>query len=257
MKTDKLILDIAGFNITATFKLSATSNLSREYKLAFTSSYKDFLTPKRNKKINFLLEFRDRPKKYQAKHKKSRLISEGKNKIVIFYQDYIPFWLVMQNAIYILCSNNNGIVIHASSAAYDDTAFLFIGRSGAGKSTIIRLLKPAFTPLSDDITIIRKNRHNFYLYQQPIPERNYYQASSKPFIIRKVYFLEKSDNFRVEKIVNKEYVLLRLLKELKVSDERIVKNLMSFTSIFNGFFFLHFPKSRAKILKSFKKEIYD
>jgi len=75
-------------------------------------------------------------------------------------------------------------------------------------------------------------------------------------LIKKAYFLRKSDIFHVEKILNKEYVFARLLKQLTITDVGIVKNLMAFVSAFNGFSFLYFPKDKDKILKSFKEEIY-
>jgi hypothetical protein len=50
--------------------------------------------------------------------------------------------------------NNDGLAIHASSLVRDGKAYVFPGKSGAGKTTIVKL-SPEATLLTDEISIIR------------------------------------------------------------------------------------------------------
>ena len=53
-------------------------------------------------------------------------------------------------------ARQGGFLLHAASAVRDARAFLFTGRSGAGKTTIARLAPPDVTLLTDEISYVRK-----------------------------------------------------------------------------------------------------
>ena len=51
----------------------------------------------------------------------------------------------------------NGVVLHASSVAEDDSAFVFLARSGGGKSTIMsKLTEKRFGAIADDSLVIAR-----------------------------------------------------------------------------------------------------
>jgi hypothetical protein len=63
----------------------------------------------------------------------------------------------------------NGIVIHASSAMFKDKGILFMGASGDGKSTVVKILSPAYTILHDDLALLRQDGEaNYCLYSAPL-----------------------------------------------------------------------------------------
>lgn len=63
----------------------------------------------------------------------------------------------------------HGLVIHACAIRYEAQGWLFIGRSGAGKSTISALWKDQHDalPLSDETVVIRRIGNEFFVYGTP------------------------------------------------------------------------------------------
>jgi len=56
----------------------------------------------------------------------------------------------------LVLARQGGFLVHAASAVRNGRAFLFSGRSGAGKTTISRLAPPDATLLTDEISYVRK-----------------------------------------------------------------------------------------------------
>jgi len=92
------------------------------------------------------------------------------------------------------------LFIHASAFLVKGKAMIFLGKKGAGKSTIVKLLKNKFSPLCDDIAIIKIDKRKLFLYQVPYLEKNQYKKTNNCYPIAGLYFLKKADNFHVEKI---------------------------------------------------------
>ncbi|MEM6531943.1 MAG: hypothetical protein AAF654_04935 [Myxococcota bacterium] len=63
----------------------------------------------------------------------------------------------------------DGIVLHATSVIIDGRAYVFVGESGKGKSTIARLLSPLSTVLSDERTVVRQRGSDLTAYGTPWP----------------------------------------------------------------------------------------
>jgi len=68
-----------------------------------------------------------------------------------------------------LLAKGRGLIIHACGIKYKEMGFLFVGTSGAGKSTIANLWKKKKEAviLSDDRIIIRKLDSKFYIFGTP------------------------------------------------------------------------------------------
>lgn len=63
----------------------------------------------------------------------------------------------------------NGIAIHASSVMFKDRGILFMGASGDGKSTVVKVLPPAYTILHDDLALLRQDGEvDYCLYSAPL-----------------------------------------------------------------------------------------
>jgi hypothetical protein len=84
----------------------------------------------------------------------------------VFPLEYPIDELVMMHRL----SLGEGVEVHALGLADEDgSGYLFLGHSGAGKSTTARLWsgKPGVTMLSDDRIIIRKIHGRYYIYGTP------------------------------------------------------------------------------------------
>ena len=107
-------------------------------------------------------------------------------------------------------ASNNGMLLHAASVVKDKKAFLFLGVSGAGKSTIAALSK-RHNVLGDDVIAVRKRYGDYYAFQTPWKQQ--------PFIkIRKpgkgkivaIFFIKKSNRVFFEAL-SPENALVNIL----------------------------------------------
>ncbi len=87
----------------------------------------------------------------------------------------------------------DGFLLHSSSIKRDDSAYIFTGESGSGKSTIAEL-GDNFTILSDEIVAIRKFRGSYYSFGTPFMSKFAFGGVNDRALIRSVYFLNKHEN---------------------------------------------------------------
>ncbi len=110
---------------------------------------------------------------------------------------------------------------HSSGIIYKNSGYLFMGHSGAGKSTITTYLSKEVEILCDDRNIIRRTEEGFKVYgtwsHGDLPEVS---PNSAP--LKSIFFLVKSEDNRIEKISDKKTIISRLLafiiKPLQISD---------------------------------------
>lgn len=62
--------------------------------------------------------------------------------------------------------NPDGLILHASSIKYRGYGYAFVGNSGSGKSTIVKMLRPEKV-FSDDMTAIRKTGASYKIFPTP------------------------------------------------------------------------------------------
>ncbi|HVZ11823.1 MAG TPA: hypothetical protein VG965_02230 [Patescibacteria group bacterium] len=248
-----IYIKIADFIIKATFKNSRQKDLYKQYKVDFSNYVSEFIVRRNTGTCDFYIEFEDQP--YNVASDKRLLLAfdkKLKNKVTVYYQDYLTYKIILENVIYLLCSAHNGMIIHSSAVAYKNDAYLFTGPSGAGKSTIAELLSQDFTALSDDTSIVRRIDREYFLYQHPFVEKNRIYKSNKRYKLKGIYFIHKSKQFRLEKKSNKEDTFGKLLKQLTITDSEIVKNLLALSDTFRNVNSLYFPKDKSIIVESFK-----
>ncbi len=115
----------------------------------------------------------------------------------------------------IFYQNGSGLFLHASSCTFRNHTFLFMGRSGAGKSTIVQLFNYAGgTAMSDDTSIITRMDKRIYYFQAPFVETNYViKKDMIPRKIRAVFFLKKARENKIKEINGKLYIFKRLSKQ--------------------------------------------
>ncbi len=92
----------------------------------------------------------------------------------------------------------NGLLLHGTALVKDGQGFLFLGLTGAGKSTITRLIMPDVC-FSDDGAIIKKEKDHIYVYSSPFRqvEGNKKGNECLKGEIKKIFLLEKAEQNRV------------------------------------------------------------
>lgn len=89
-----------------------------------------------------------------------------------------------------LLSHGKGVMMHACGIQDKDYGYLFIGKSGSGKSTIAKLWSEnGATVLNDDRIIIREKGGEFWIFGTPW-HGDFNEVSSKALPIRKIFFLK-------------------------------------------------------------------
>jgi hypothetical protein len=93
-----------------------------------------------------------------------------------------------------LLSQGRGVLLHALGVADHGEGLLFIGRSGAGKTTLANLYKPyqsndGVTILGDERVVVIKEDGQFWLSGTPWPGMAF-AVSADTVPLRKVFFLE-------------------------------------------------------------------
>ncbi|HEY5601011.1 MAG TPA: hypothetical protein VIK81_02885 [Patescibacteria group bacterium] len=257
---NELYTQIAGFNIKFVFKKSSFAPLRNRIKSEFSLLISGFVLDKPSANVDLTIEFIDIYKVKDHQSVRGDLhfgaIYEVKSpkRIQAFYQiSRYQFISMLQNVLYNLLLTSNGYLLHSSASNFNNKAFIFVGRSGAGKSTIAKLISKQYPTLSDDMSLIRVNKNGKALYyQNPFIEKNaVMDKSPSSYAIDKIFFLVKDNKFKIEKI-GKNSAIEKMAKQIVNPNQKAIKNLMRLTSNFNGFYLLRFDKDETSALSFFR-----
>jgi len=261
IQTQVIFLTIAGFQIKIIFGKTDWLFAKNKLRDEIVYYYKDFISNMKPRKLDFTIELIEKKgvellhKQYESKYFVNLFEEFGKNKIVGYYSiNLVQLQLIIRNIIFKLSLKYKVFFLHSSAADINGEACLFLGNQGAGKSTIVNLLKEKFPLLADDISIIRNELNEYYFYQTPFIEREWIRKKSIKYKIAKIFFLKKAHNFMLQKIKNKDYILKKIIEQLfvnKESENIQIKYLTAFVSEFNHFYSLSFAKEKAGLIKLF------
>jgi ATPase subunit of ABC transporter with duplicated ATPase domains len=124
-----------------------------------------------------------------------------------------------------MLSKRGGFLIHAASVIRRGHAFLFAGVSGAGKTTICRLAPSDTTLLSDEISYIQWEGHGYLACGTPFAGELAQVGENKSAPLRRLFFLDKGPENRIETLEPGEVVRLLLRNILFFAeDEELVKS---------------------------------
>jgi hypothetical protein len=107
-------------------------------------------------------------------------------------------------------ADRKGCYMHASGAVLDGAGLLFVGHSGAGKSTMVTMLKNKAKILCDDRIIVRKWEDGFRIHGTwSHGDVSDISAASAP--LKAILFLQQDKQNRLSRIDRKQEVAKRLL----------------------------------------------
>ncbi len=265
---DKVTLVIAEFTISVNFRPIRREDrriIRSEFIKLFISRFKDFIveSPGNAKRADMTIVFA-----HQEEHKvkvdsivKTFFLETftfiNNKKIIGNYQlNVYQIQLLLREAIQILMQQNNGFMLHTSAVLVNNEAYLFMGRSGAGKSTITSLLSTSYKPLADDTLIIRKVRNVYYAFQTPFIEKDHqFPKDLKKYSVRKLFYLRKSHTNKAIEIRTESLVISKLSAQLFTSRDDYgvqMKSLLEFISKDISSYILYFINDEKKLLDFFK-----
>jgi hypothetical protein len=101
-----------------------------------------------------------------------------------------------------------GFLLHAATVVRDGRAYVFAGRSGAGKSTVASL-SPSGTVLTDEISLLRFTDDCWHAYGTPFWGEFRAAGQNQHYPIAGIYSLVQAKEHRIEPMSTKE--ILRAL----------------------------------------------
>ncbi|MDO8269576.1 MAG: hypothetical protein Q7T54_02795 [Candidatus Levybacteria bacterium] len=267
---DSLFVSITGFLIKIIFikdtsKKPIPEYLRYKFKSEILYILGSFISEDTNKTPDFTIYFYDvlQPEQVIRKTDKHFFVYHYKEtsstSATGYYQMSISqFEIMLSNILYKLLTKNNGFGIHASAVEIQGKAYIFLGKSGAGKSTISQFLGKKFRILSDDLIFIRKINKSFFAFQTPFMERNVLVVKSPfPTLLSKIFFLRKNNHTSLLKIKDNKSLHNKILKSVRIGDNEVSlsKTINQLLSNDEMFYMLSFEKNEKKIIDFFQNTI--
>lgn len=230
----KNIIRVANFNIGIELHEETRSYIKNIFINMYIKKYKNFLVQD-SPKLDFTIKIKStdlfamiikQDKERIKKYFYLNFVIDERNRIAYttYYISEIQFDTLMKTILYGLLTKNNGFFIHGSAVLHKNNALVFIGKSGAGKSTISKMLSTNMPTLADDIFIIRKITNIFYFFQTPFFETNWnYQRTNKKYPISNFIFLSQGKINQIKKENNHSYIYSRLLEQIIFENKSITK----------------------------------
>lgn len=110
-------------------------------------------------------------------------------------------------------ADRKSLYIHSSGLVINEKGFLFVGRSGAGKSTITKILGKKARILCDDRIIIRDFPEGIQIYGT-WSHGDIHQISPDSAPLHSILFLEKSNTSGLTRINNNQEITTKLIENL-------------------------------------------
>lgn len=261
-RSEDYYLHIAGSYIQVCFYPSGWDKARKYFVSKFILAYKRFIV---NKKmvpfINYTLDIQD-TLEYKGLQRKTdkRLyimlyeVCSPKRLTTYYYISPTQFRIVLNTAIQIVLKKRQGFLIHSSSSEINGEAVLFIGPSGAGKTTIVNLLQKKYMALTEDSSYICIENNHYYLYMTPLPEKISIKKRSNKYPISKIYFLYKSNHTGIEELKSSDDIYINIMKQLWTDTENASHQIKYVADFIKRcrFYNLFFQKDANKLLKLFE-----
>jgi len=106
----------------------------------------------------------------------------------------------------LLLAREGGFLLHASSAIRNESAFLFAGVSGAGKTTMARLAPADVVMLTDEVSYVTRNDSRYFAAGTPFFGELARAGANERAPIKALYLLAKGPENKIEPIEGAEAV---------------------------------------------------
>lgn len=125
--------------------------------------------------------------------------------ILFIRKDIYSFDSFLRVYISDVLNKHNGLLIHSAGVVFNDRGFLFVSKSGGGKSTIAKIFSNEFPILNDEIIPLIFEKNKIYSFSSPFYGEI---RSGNKFIfveVSKVFLIKKSDtNFERDLDLNEK-----------------------------------------------------
>ena len=105
----------------------------------------------------------------------------------------------------LLAFQAGGVMLHAAGIIRDGLTHLFMGPSGAGKTTVARL-SPQYTVLNDDLVILLPENNAWRVYGTPFWNLTQVKPSARSASLGGLYRLEQANIVHLEPLTNSKAV---------------------------------------------------
>jgi hypothetical protein len=123
-------------------------------------------------------------------------------------------------------SKNQGLLLHGSCFKHNGLAYLFLGRSGAGKSTIARRAL-GVTVVHDDRIAVRKIKDRWWAFGLPLCDNDKNTGRNIEAPLAGVYLIHKSNRLAVSHLgVKNSLQSMAQNVVLPVKDKHIVRDIL-------------------------------
>lgn len=252
---DDIFLSICGFTIRISFSKFENEVYRKIVRTEIAQLYQGFLITHLTTKLDYHIEFID--------HDQTIILKQGKRNFLFFYEKirrkkiqayshigWIHLSIIFRNILSELLTGK-GFIIHASASLVKNKAYIFLGQSGAGKSTMTQLLQSKWPVLADDCVVIKKEFGEFYLYQTPFFEKNKVKnVSGQKYPIHGFYFLKQSLEYKIKEVIPHNLISKFFMEQLYVDHSYIkndMKTVLRFLARNYKFYFLSFAKDSVKM----------
>jgi len=158
-------------------------------------------------------EFTERPCKVMTSNTDSSRWHMYHPDLAVFRKGRLNSLAILTNDQVVLAAalaHRQGCILHSAALIIDGKGYLFVGQSGAGKSTISLLLKERGEVLCDDRNIVRREANGFRLYgtwrHSDVTDIS---ANSAP--LGAIFFLEQSPENHIIPITESRETLKRIM----------------------------------------------
>ena len=250
-RRDSLYLKVAGFTIAVHLKRAKEDHNGNKLLRRIAYFFNNFLETK-PKKIDFVIDIKETSSSTFLVNKSADyllFLKRFKNKRILTFShiSIAQFETIVLRVLQRLLWKK-GFVLHCSAVAYGNEVFIFMEKSGGGKSTLVRLLSKDFLPLADDSLIIKKEKNSYYAWQMPTMKEKMkgIKQGKEIYLVKRIFFLRKAKFIKIEEIKKTHFIVKKIFRQFFTEREYLIKqSKLLFDFIGNlEFYYFYFNKNK-------------
>lgn len=266
-KVEFIFLSISNFIIKINFCETEWAFIKKKVQILITTYYKNFIVSEQQK-FDFSINF--------IENKKLDIFQNSRNSYYIkffqevtkkristfYYIDFLELQFVIGKVLESLLLDN-GFILHSSAINIEHRAVLFLGQSGSGKSTIMKILSAKYPSLGDDSGIMKKEGRSYNFYCTPFIEKELWVHKTREgHPVGAIFFLVKSNINKITRLKNKLLTTNLLFqcihnysKNTLLDSKTKLNNIFVLLSNFDNIYYLFFKNNPSELLPFFTTHI--